>query len=579
VITPLKENVGRKYVEYAADAEWVGGDRKPRLVLAITRPLYPDGNAGSVAESVEEWFDELLALGGGARVWLHWGGIGDFRFVLAEAIRRKLPVTEIRESMGRVTQLRLRTVNNEPGPTLVDSSGLLRLKLAKLGEWVGLPKLDVDRTAISRLSRKRLVAYCERDVEILAKGLRALFAQLDSLKIPHRISPAACSANWLRRQLEEPVGAPDDIEQEIRKGFYGGRVEIFREGVQSAPRGRHIFYFDIRSSYPFAATLPLPHQFLKVVENPRARDWERLEGMAWADVEVPVSWTIPPLPHRHMGKLFFPVGRWTGMYTLYELRALHSWGGKFKIHTAWLYSARPWLREAMTSVYARRQRAKEPFENELYKMLLNHGLGKLAEASERECLRLLAPDEVQPLGSRPIGNSRVVSEVRRTFPSFLHVAAGAYVTAIARIRLWRALNSVPHPIYCDTDSIPSIETPRLLDCLPSGLGSIGVKGAYNHWHCLAPKFYRAWNDDGEEEVACKGFPRDLVKSHWQEIAEGKPIRFRHRLGLRESLKKRGSAGIGEAWTLKQLHFENPKRCPTQNGGTRPWTVEELEAQP
>jgi len=97
-----------------------------------------------------------------------------------------------------------------------------------------------------------------------------------------------------------------DIYQEIKKSYYGGRVEVYR------PYGRKLYYYDVNSLYPFAAINKLPGLNASLVEyydyNP---DINKLFGFFYCKISTTntINKYLGLLPHRDIkGRLTFPIG-------------------------------------------------------------------------------------------------------------------------------------------------------------------------------------------------------------------------------------------------------------------------------
>lgn len=149
------------------------------------------------------------------------------------------------------------------------------------------------------------------------------------------------------------------------------------------------------------------------------------------------------------------------------------------------------------------------------KLLLNSSYGKLAENPVRICthrelnedgaVRLVYdPDEIDDGG-------------------IMNVMQGAYITALARVGLMRAIRATcPVPardfVYCDTDSIHSFTVAPDTD--PYTLGKLKDEGTYTAAKYLAPKTYFVAHETGggwEYECHTKGVP---IKTVAAEIKPG-----------------------------------------------------------
>ncbi len=105
--------------------------------------------------------------------------------------------------------------------------------LAKVGEACGLPKLDVDRAAMERLTLDEQVVYCERDVDVLLLGVQEASRFLHERGARHAWTAGQSAASLVRalepgtwKALESNRCSVDDVMTMLTSGAVrGGRVE------------------------------------------------------------------------------------------------------------------------------------------------------------------------------------------------------------------------------------------------------------------------------------------------------------------------------------------------------------------
>jgi hypothetical protein len=125
--------------------------------------------------------------------------------------------------------------------------------LAKMGDAVGLPKLDVDRAAMERLTLDEQVVYCERDVDIMLRGYEEARDFLRDRGAAHAWTAGQSAASLVRaiepgtwRELKRHRNHVDDVKEMLDSGAVrGSRVECC---VRGRVDGVHVY--DIKSSYP-----------------------------------------------------------------------------------------------------------------------------------------------------------------------------------------------------------------------------------------------------------------------------------------------------------------------------------------
>lgn len=399
--------------------------------------------------------------------------------------------------------------------------------IKELGSMLGFPKIEFE---INRIKGKQpseipvptwaeMVEYCERDAKICwltANKLQEL-ASKNNTRLNSFTAPSLAMRifrtnymgdKWRKRSMEI-----NDFE---RLGYYGGRTEVFDYNLQP-----HIFYEDIKSSYPTAMkykVYPVPSSWSIV----RYQDWNdvmNIEGISLVTVQVP-NMHIPPLPYRRGddGKLIFPVGTWTAAYTHPELRMAIKYGVKIlKVHESILYGKtfKPFV-EYIDYFYKMKDET-EGIERDFYKLMLNGLYGKFGEKRERtikghidsiqfcHCPVKQLPDRkntcpecrlVQIEGLTIIPGDRgwvSMSGGRDDDPKHAFPVIVAYVCAYGRIKLYEERLAYDKAVYCDTDSHLSIEPVN--DNIGDALGQWERK-EYLDFQPIAPKFYSMKNADG-----------------------------------------------------------------------------------
>lgn len=107
----------------------------------------------------------------------------------------------------------------------------------------------------------------------------------------------------------------------FKQSYLGGRTEVFHSGMGIDC----VYHFDVPGMYAKCMTMPLPIgnpvfvsfkkdfnpeiniKFLKELEE------RNLMGFFECKVATPLNLAIPVLPVKHMGKLVFPLGEFTGV--------------------------------------------------------------------------------------------------------------------------------------------------------------------------------------------------------------------------------------------------------------------------
>lgn len=448
-------------------------------------------------------------------VWrAHYSGRFDTLLLLTLAARAGWRM-DLSMRGASVVRARLRRPGDKKTTiTLEDTYALAPVGLAKFARAAGGEQKgawDHDRTPkrvdpASPLGRE-LAGYLAADVLSLRDAdtaWRAVLREVAGVEPSLTLGGTAWKSasrlsEWPRGEdVTEPLPITDYSEG--REGYFGGRVEVFR------PAESQVWRYDRNSSYPAALTLqPVPWG-----RRRWTRKWDGEDGTVWATVQVPEC-RHPPLPVRtRKGRVVFPVGRLSGVWTGLELRRAVQLGARVtRVHRARLpESMTDALGEWCRRVWA--ARVERPAWGGLLKLLANSLTGKLAQKPERTSVLYCHVDEAPPNVDHPLTEPGEdgMAWFKRTVELVATCARpewAAYLTAEARGELLEQLNHAgDDTCYCDTDSVYSARP--LTRGLGAELGQWKTEGRASRWLALAPKLYRYDTDDGEAHVKGKGLP-------------------------------------------------------------------------
>lgn len=293
--------------------------------------------------------------------------------------------------------------------TLFDVSGFFQVAFVKaLKQWdVALDVVDriaamkAKRNDFAEESPDAIRTYCFREchalTELLDKLARALWdadLRLTSWHGAGAIADALFRQHGVQEHLED---VPAAVLPACLGAYFGGRAEIFRQGIIGEP----VHDYDLQSAYPSAA-ISLPslkgatweHDTSTATTSATSHDWT-LALVSWDVVEIVgrrgIPYALPgPLPHRYKGRVSFPYEAGPTWVHGLELRAaLAIFPAEcFTIHEAWILHPatddRPFA--FLTEVARERIRAKAAGEWKHIPMKLgmNSVYGKLAQGQIEE---------------------------------------------------------------------------------------------------------------------------------------------------------------------------------------------------
>jgi hypothetical protein len=349
----------------------------------------------------------------------------------------------------------------------LDTLNYFRVSLAKLGESVGIPKLEMPP---DNAPREQWDTYCRQDVAIICRAMQAYF---DFIKINdlgnYAITISSQAFNAYRHRFMQAPIFIDNNQPALklaRDGYYGGRCEAFRIGRYTG----QFYLLDINSMYPYVMAFNNYPTVLKgVLRNP---DLSIIKGLLkdyMAIARVTLDTNIPAYPARVDGKLYFPIGKFETVLPDAELRYALSQGHIVSISEAAIYDCAPLFSGYVESLYDLRKKYSSEGNTAfayLTKLMLNSLYGKFGQRGQNwedigEC-----PDDefgieeaiVAKTGERVVtrkigGKVQRLSHAPESYNSYPAIAA--CVTSAARMRLWMIIQFAwpGNCYYCDTDSI------------------------------------------------------------------------------------------------------------------------------
>ncbi len=377
------------------------------------------------------------------------------------------------------------------GKVFVDVFNIWPMSVAKIGKVFGIEKLETSSMTTDK-------AYVFRDCEIIYAAMEfawKLAADFDIKECPPTLG-GLCIKAW------KHMGGVNchDTSPLCREAYYGGRVELFKEFNES----NHVCYTDINSLYPSQMLKDFPAELIPWTE-------ERLPkyGVARVTIKIPKT-AFGPLPYRSDdGRILYPYGQITGVWTIAEINAAISRGARILERHDCLgtdEAIRPYG-SFITEVYERRLAAKTEPEKLFYKLLMNNLYGRLGTGGTigRTVWRT-ADNENDGISY----GEKVLVNYQMPLAQETNWIHAAYVTAYGRIRLLEFMEKIgaDNMIYCDTDStIFDCATKTIPFECSNKLGEMKLEDWLPRVQTYAPKEYRAG-----DKYKAKGVPVRLAET-------------------------------------------------------------------
>lgn len=428
-----------------------------------------------------------------------------------------------------------RTIKGQLGKTIfVDVFNHWQMGVKALGNVFDLQKLDTESMSTDK-------EYVFRDVEIIRQAMLYVWRFAESLGIDE--VPPTIGSLGVKLWGHWGGTCPQDTAEISRDAIFGGRVELWKSGNANKTDPNTVAYCDINSLYPFAMTQAFPG----VLEDTQGKIKEF--GIVQATVRVPEC-EIAVLPYRdEEGKIYFPWGEFTGVWTVPELREAEANGAKIlNVHNTYCTDEKIYpYKDYVERIYKIRKASENKVEKTFYKLLMNARYGRTG--NNGKISRTVWQTEKNKFDGVPFGE-KVLVDYNMSLGEEVNWSHAAYITSYGRLELLKYIKIIgaERMIYCDTDSV-------IFDCpgeipFPTGdeLGQMKIEYSCSvcrdDWHdtkekpkcpgatknprwdiCIpfAPKQYRVNN-----QYKAKGVPKALQK---QFIEQGKaeydlPFKFR-----------------------------------------------------
>jgi len=406
----------------------------------------------------------------------------------------------------------------------LSSTNYFDTSIKKIGEFVGLPKLDID---FQESSIDELVTYCRRDVEIMKKAMEYFYEFIRSNDLgKFSFTRAAQSFTAYRHRFMDSkiyLHDSEEIRKLEREAYYGGRVECFYIGhCDNGP----FVSLDINSQYPYVMiNNDYPVKLISLRKNVDLLFARDILKTFCAVSEVIVDTNLPIYPVRVSGKLIFPTGQFKTYLCSRGLQSALKRHHILSIENMAVYQKAPLFDSYVAFFYALKERQTQEGNEimiRLSKLFLNSLYGKFGQKKTltetiEDCTfdgyyRIETIDLVT--GERELEykmfNKRVIEygeeDGKMSFP-----AIASHITEDARLLLWQVIESTGQEkvLYCDTDSI-KIRKEHLADVKyrtdQYELGALKIEDEFNDLEIIAPKCYIT-----EKKRVLKGVPKDALE--------------------------------------------------------------------
>lgn len=482
----------------------------------------------------------------------------------------------------------------------LDSFNYLKTSIEKLGEQIGIEKVEIKDNEWGNVPIPKLKKRCMVDVQILRESIFELFNFVEENKIgTFKYTIAGLSLNAFRHSFMSDnifIHANPEVHILERKSYFGGRTECFFIGEIKEP----VKKLDINSAYPAEMlTKEFPTKLVRTLKNPDLDFVYNLKDKYLVIADVLVNTDKRYYPKKIDGKIVFPIGEFRT--TLCSPELFYDYSNIKEIFSISIYEKGKIFKDYIDYFYNKRIEYKK-LGNEIYtyfcKIFMNSLYGKFGQKNSIFERKKDFDKYYKDEGFHDIFINNEYFNIKfedkkafinignyECFNSF--VAIASFVTSYARVNLldYLLLNGFK-VLYVDTDSLfvkskHAEVYNKYLDNYK--LGFLKVEDEGNELEIRTLKDY-VFN--GEEKI--KGLPfKKAKKLNKKEIEvlidEGKiniskdkignlennVFKYTRFLGYRECFRYIDLDGVYKKEEIKVLKREYSKGNVNENGIVKP----------
>ena len=407
----------------------------------------------------------------------------------------------------------------EPGTIKIINGRIAEMKIGKAILRDSFLILPVPLSAHSKtpIDYEKFEAHCREKhkseiLDYLRDDLRDLFSFVSAFfdRFPRRLTMPGIAIGELEKQCGKIERQSQNHDEKFRRFYYGGRVECFKSGkiegdfklvdINSAYPAAMRDFHPVGSEYKFTRKIPNDPikracSFYKINATSKgaapARD--KKGGIDFGDYSGEMMIT----GHELMAGLETDTLQIHQIHGIYEPQKVKNfapfvdrfYAEKLEAEKAGDKTARLFAKLVMNSSYGKFASNPEKYQD------FEIGEPGKANAFIKEGYSLDLTDfGGYWLWSRPIDTDTPQAR-------YFDVATAASITGHVRALLWRSINAVVDPVYCDTDSILCRDTGSLV--IGEELGQWSVETTVSVAYVAGKKLYTMKTPDGWK-TASKG---------------------------------------------------------------------------
>jgi DNA polymerase type B, organellar and viral len=409
--------------------------------------------------------------------------------------------------------------------------------------------------------RLELLRYLELDLKSLHQVITRFsidifnIEKVDITKLPTNSSIAfkIFRANYLENS-KLPI-IKGIVHNTMRNAYYGGVVEVFRN------EGTDLKYYDVTSLYPFAMLNDMPTGNMLFSTDSNINNYF---GIVFVEVDTTGLdsryLNYPLLPHKIDGRMYNPLGKWTGWYFSEEVKLAISFGYSVNVLYGYKFEKssnvfnsfinkyfdikagfsninmdRTTAKLILNSLYGRL--GMKPYQDNIEIVDSNRALDILSKYSVKEQYQITDKLEFLRYENKPISgflelygkdeyldfmldcDAKKIS-INNSLPSAIAI------TAYARMYMFKVIYKLIDLgidiYYMDTDSIV-VNKAIPEEFIGNKLGLFKLEHEIVHGYFISPKLYALKTTNGELIVKAKGIGSKLEYNQFESLIKNEII--------------------------------------------------------
>lgn len=331
------------------------------------------------------------------------------------------------------------------------------------------------------------------------------------------------------------------VYKDIKLAYFGGITEVYK------PHGFDLYYYDVKSLYPYVGLNPMPGLEYSKVEFYKNKSLsDEMFGFFNCKIIAPNNLYLGLLPVRNKSGIYFPTGEWSGWYFSEELKYAQSKGYIISVISGYNFNkVENTFKSYIEDIYKIKSTTDNPVRKSISKSMLNNLFGRFGLVIDKPITKIMTQQEFNDISHIHLIHSDIELEnymklvsfspnidqdltkklglsttklVNKEFDqdqlsmNFLSIAISAAITSYGRIDISKRKNYILDNggDYSDTDSLV---TNLALDekmVSSSELGKLKLEHRVKEGIFITGKTYFLKTTDNKTVIKAKGVNKNKL---------------------------------------------------------------------